>query len=139
MAIDNDNKKLSLITYQQMWNTPLPISSDGIDNNDKLHMLAQYSMMLVFMSGTIGGSSDFSAIFRSPETASGLDEPVKSDFTYPVVPDDVSPDVAKFLLALRLLTEQLNLGNVYVGGNMLVDGQFVSDKQISDGFLERHS
>ena len=30
MAIDNDNEKLALITYQQMWNTPLPKGVPGV-------------------------------------------------------------------------------------------------------------
>ncbi len=43
MAIDTDNEKFSLITYNQMWNTPIPTSSDGLGELDKQHLIAQYA------------------------------------------------------------------------------------------------
>ena len=46
MSIDTDNKKFALITYQQMWNTPLPISADGLGQADNQHLMAQYPGIL---------------------------------------------------------------------------------------------
>jgi len=41
-AIDND--KLSLISYQQMWNVPMPVDLDAsFDQGNKQHLIAQYS------------------------------------------------------------------------------------------------
>ena len=46
MAISTTNEKFALITYQQMWNTPLPISADGLDQADNQHLIAQYPGVL---------------------------------------------------------------------------------------------
>lgn len=46
MAIDTNNEKLALITYLQPWNTPVPISSDGLGQDDKQHLLACYPGIL---------------------------------------------------------------------------------------------
>jgi len=46
MAIDTDNKKLALITLLQPWNTPVPISADGLGQGDKQHLLAGYPGIL---------------------------------------------------------------------------------------------
>ena len=42
MAIDTTNKKLSLMTLGEPWLDPLPISSDGLGQADKQHLLALY-------------------------------------------------------------------------------------------------
>ena len=42
MAIDTNNKKLSLITFHQIWNTPLNLPSDGIGSDDQKHLIAEY-------------------------------------------------------------------------------------------------
>ena len=46
MAIDTNNKKLALITYHQPWNTPIPISVDGLGQDDKQHLLWEYPGLL---------------------------------------------------------------------------------------------
>ena len=46
MAIDTNNEKLALITLLQPWNTPIPISADGIGQDDKQHLLACYPGIL---------------------------------------------------------------------------------------------
>ena len=46
MAIDTTNEKLALITYHQAWNTPLPISADGLDQADNQHLLWEYPGLL---------------------------------------------------------------------------------------------
>jgi len=46
VAIDTNNEKFALITFQQLWNTPLPISSNGLGQDDKQHLLAQYPGIL---------------------------------------------------------------------------------------------
>ena len=58
MAIDTANEKLALITYQQMWNTPVPISSDGIGQDDRQHLLAQYPGILYASPSTAVSGSD---------------------------------------------------------------------------------
>ncbi len=42
MAITTTNEKLALISYQFIWNTPIPISADGLGVGDKFHLVAQY-------------------------------------------------------------------------------------------------
>ena len=42
MAVSTINEKLALISYQQPWNTPIPISADGIGSDDKKHLIWQY-------------------------------------------------------------------------------------------------
>ena len=42
MAVATINEKLALISYQQPWNTPIPISADGLGSDDKKHLIAQY-------------------------------------------------------------------------------------------------
>jgi hypothetical protein len=76
---------------------------------------------------------------RFGASALGLDEPVKNEFVYPIIPDSVSPDTANFLLELRLLIEHLSIGDNRVGGHAIIDGQVVSTNRVADGFLERHS
>ena len=46
MAIDTNNKKFALITYQQPFNTPVPISADGLGQDDKQHLIWQYPGIL---------------------------------------------------------------------------------------------
>ena len=46
MAVDTDNEKYALITYHMMWNTPLPISSDGLGQDDKQHLIAEFPGVL---------------------------------------------------------------------------------------------
>lgn len=41
-----DNDKFALITYHQPWNAPLPISSDGLGQADKQHLLWEYPGIL---------------------------------------------------------------------------------------------
>ena len=42
MAIDTDNEKFALISYQQNWNTPIPISDDIGNDGDKQHLIWEY-------------------------------------------------------------------------------------------------
>ena len=42
MAVTTINEKLALISFQQPWNTPIPISADGLGSDDKKHLIAQY-------------------------------------------------------------------------------------------------
>jgi hypothetical protein len=91
------------------------------------------------MASTIVASSGASGSLRFGALALGLDEPVKREFVYPVIPNDASPELTAFLLELRLLIEQLNIGDVRVGGHAITDGQIISSTQVSNGFLERHS
>ena len=56
MAIDTNNEKLALISLLQPWNTPVPISADGIGQDDKQHLLAGYPGIL-----WSGGGGDESA------------------------------------------------------------------------------
>ena len=46
MAIDTTNKKFSLMTLGEPWLDPLPISSDGLGQADKQHLLALYCGLL---------------------------------------------------------------------------------------------
>ena len=46
MAIDTTNEKLALIRFQQVWQPPLPISSDGIGQDDKQSLLWGYPGIL---------------------------------------------------------------------------------------------
>lgn len=46
MAVDTTNEKLALITYHQPWNTPIPISDDGLDQADNQHLLWEYPGIL---------------------------------------------------------------------------------------------
>lgn len=46
MAVTTINEKLALITYLQPWNTPLPISSDGLDQADNQHLIWEYPGVL---------------------------------------------------------------------------------------------
>jgi hypothetical protein len=46
MAIDTHNEKLALISLLQPWNTPIPISADGIDQADRQHFLWGYPGIL---------------------------------------------------------------------------------------------
>ena len=46
MAIDTNNEKFALITYHQPWNTPLPISTDGLGQADNQHLLWEYPGVL---------------------------------------------------------------------------------------------
>ena len=55
MAIDTNNEKLALISLLQPWNTPVPISADGIGQDDKQHLLAGYPGILWSAGG--GGES----------------------------------------------------------------------------------
>ncbi len=43
MAIDTNNKKFSLITWQQLWNMPLPSTGSAFTQGDKQHLIAEYS------------------------------------------------------------------------------------------------
>lgn len=42
MAIDSTNEKFALITLLQPWNTPIPISADGLGQDDKQHLIWGY-------------------------------------------------------------------------------------------------
>ena len=42
----NTNEKFALISYQQFWNVPMPISADGLGQGDNQHLLAQYPGIL---------------------------------------------------------------------------------------------
>ena len=57
MSIDTNNEKLALITLLQPWNTPIPISSDGIGQDDKQHLLAGYPGILWSEGGGEGSTS----------------------------------------------------------------------------------
>ena len=46
MAIDTTNEKFALITLLQPWNTPIPISADGIGQADKQHLIWGYPGIL---------------------------------------------------------------------------------------------
>jgi len=46
MAIDTNNEKFALISYQQPFNTPLPISADGLGQADNQHLIWQYPGIL---------------------------------------------------------------------------------------------
>ena len=46
MAIDSTAKKLSLMSMSQVWQSALPISSDGLDQADKQHLLWGYAGVL---------------------------------------------------------------------------------------------
>ena len=46
MAIDTNNEKFALITYQQPFNTPLPVSADGLGQADNQHLIWQYPGIL---------------------------------------------------------------------------------------------
>ena len=46
MAVATINEKLALISYHQAWNTPLPISADGLDQADNQHLLWEYPGVL---------------------------------------------------------------------------------------------
>lgn len=46
MAIDTTNEKLALITFHQIWNTPAPISADGLGQGDKQQLIAEYPGIL---------------------------------------------------------------------------------------------
>lgn len=46
MSIDTVNEKLALISYQQPFNTPIPISSDGLGQDDKQHLIWQFPGVL---------------------------------------------------------------------------------------------
>ena len=46
MAIDTNNEKFALISYQQPFNTPIPISADGLGQDDKQHLIWQYPGIL---------------------------------------------------------------------------------------------
>jgi hypothetical protein len=46
MAIDTVNKKLALISYNQPFNPSVPISSDGLGQDDKQHLIWQYPGIL---------------------------------------------------------------------------------------------
>ena len=69
MAIDTINKKLALITFLQPWNTPIPISDDGLDQADLQHLLAGYPGILweaaaavVFLTAVLSISRTGSAL-----------------------------------------------------------------------------
>ena len=63
MAIDTDNKKLALITLLQPWNTPIPISVDGIGQDDKQHLIWGYPGILWATVGVL--SFAFIRVFRT--------------------------------------------------------------------------
>ena len=65
MAIDTNNEKLALITFLQPWNTPVPISADGIGQDDKQHLLAGYPGILWSEGG--GGGDDDTAVMVTRE------------------------------------------------------------------------
>lgn len=46
MAIDSTNEKFALITLLQPWNTPIPISADGLGQDDKQHLIWGYPGIL---------------------------------------------------------------------------------------------
>ncbi len=46
MSIDTNNEKFALITYQQPFNTPLPISANDLGQDDKQHLIWQYPGIL---------------------------------------------------------------------------------------------
>jgi len=46
MAIDTINEKFALITQYQPWNTPIPISADGLDQADNQHLIWDYPGLL---------------------------------------------------------------------------------------------
>ena len=57
MSIDTNNEKLALITLLQPWNTPVPISADGLGQDDKQHLLAGYPGILWSAGGGSGESA----------------------------------------------------------------------------------
>jgi hypothetical protein len=46
MAIDTTNEKFALMSWLQPYNTPIPISADGLDQADKQHLLWEYPGLL---------------------------------------------------------------------------------------------
>jgi len=46
MAINTINEKFALITQYQPWNTPVPISVDGLDQADNQHLIWDYPGLL---------------------------------------------------------------------------------------------
>lgn len=54
MAIDTTNEKLALVTIYQPWNTPLPISADGLGQADKQHLIWDYPGLLWGVAAVAG-------------------------------------------------------------------------------------
>lgn len=46
MAIDTDNEKFALIDMGDIWTDSIPISSDGLGQADKQHLLWEYPGIL---------------------------------------------------------------------------------------------
>lgn len=46
MAIDTNNEKFALISYNQPFNPSVPISDDGLGQDDKQHLIWQYPGVL---------------------------------------------------------------------------------------------
>lgn len=46
MAIDTDNKKLALMSLEEPWMASVPISSDGLGQDDKQHLIWGYPGIL---------------------------------------------------------------------------------------------
>lgn len=46
MAIDTDNEKFALLSWLQPYNTPVPISADGLGQADKQHLVWGYPGIL---------------------------------------------------------------------------------------------
>ena len=46
MAIDTTNKKLALIEYRDVWQPAIPVSSDGIGQDDRQQLLWEYPGIL---------------------------------------------------------------------------------------------
>lgn len=54
MAIDTTNEKFALIDMGDIWTDALPISSDGLGDGDKQHLLWEYPGIL--WSGVVPGA-----------------------------------------------------------------------------------
>lgn len=46
MAVSTINDKLALISYHQPFNTPIPISADGLGQADNQHLIWEYPGVL---------------------------------------------------------------------------------------------
>lgn len=78
MAIDSDNEKLALITFHQAWNTPVPISSDGLDQADLQHLLWEYPGLL-WVETALGEE----VTFRTPAVTSwSFETPAVGELDY---------------------------------------------------------
>lgn len=65
MAVDTNNEKLALITYHQPWNTPIPISADGLDQADNQHLIWEYPGILFETAVAVSVAAAFRMLRQS--------------------------------------------------------------------------